>query len=134
MTELKQNGNVFASMKTLSQCLVTTCFIIALLTGCKNPEVGAYKTLGSIAITVNASKKAFEDYRSKHPVSADVEATAKRTYQSYQRLMAVAEVAQKQFSSGGDKTVWENAFASVVASGNDFLALVRIYIPKTPTI
>ena len=113
----------------MKNILLVTLVVCSLLCGCKSQQGSAYKTLGTIAITVNAAKHAFYDYRATHPVPAEVEAKAKTTYETYQKSMAIAETVEKQFVANGDNTVWLNALGAVTASGNQFLDLVRVFVP-----
>lgn len=118
----------------MKKILLITFIVSSLLCGgCSTWNRTAYKTLGTIALTVNTAKHAYEDYRDKPPGHYDkaTDDKLKAMYLHYQATMAVAEKAQASLSSGViDKPAWQSIFNAVSASADEIVNLVRQFNPS----
>lgn len=117
-------------MKTKITILAMAALLVCgFLCGCKSPELTAYKTLASIALTVNTAKHAYEDYRALGSVTPEQDAKIKAAYLQYQGAFKVAEDIQKSLAGNADKTLYMQLIQSVEAVSGDFLNLVAQFVP-----
>lgn len=113
--------------------LFITFLVTSLLCGCQTPERTAYRTLGSIAITVDTAVQSYYHYRDATPAhyNADLDAKIKEGYLHYQAAMKVAQKAQESFKTGIlTEDVWEASLNAVSASAADIVSLIRSFLPK----
>lgn len=96
-----------------------------LIAGCKTaPEIVAYKTLGSIAISVQGATQAYYSYRDAKPgnVPPVIDDKLKSAYAQYQAAFAIAEQAQKIVGPKG--TIDPSVMANVTTASSSFIFLV----------
>lgn len=106
--------------------MVAGLFLISFM-ACKTaPETVAYKTLGSIAISVQGATHAYYDSRDHNPskVSPELDSALKKAYLRYQEAFNVAEAAERVALAGGSKTSPET-LAAVTNASAALLELVR---------
>jgi len=74
--------------------LVSLLALVVFLVGCNtvSPEAAAYKSIGVIATTVDASMLGWGDYVKAGLAKPNEEAKVKEVYQKYQASMLVAKV------------------------------------------
>lgn len=96
------------------------------MSACKStPETVAYKSLGSIAISVHAATQAYWDYRDANPgkISADLDNKLKSAYLQYQQAFAAAEAAEKIAKASGAPPD-PSSISNVSNAASSFTALV----------
>lgn len=119
----------------MQKILIITFAVMVLLCGCKSgPEVVAYKTIGTIALSVNGAKHAYETYRAAGKVTVEQDLQVRSLYLKYQGAMKVAEDLQKSVKTNGDKALYDQIVASVNAVSSDFMAAVALYVPSSKPI
>lgn len=107
--------------------------LIALvwLTACANLERNTYRTLGSLAVTVDGAMNGWGDYvRNGHGNIAQHTAV-KQAYGNYQGAMRVAQTAVTAYRLNPDERELSKALAVASASAGDLTRLIYSLINPT---
>lgn len=87
-----------------------------MVAGCKSPEAAAYKSLGTIAVTVQGTMETWGQYvRAGHASDKD-RAEVKAIYQHYQHAMKFAESSlnlSRHIENDRDKLDWPKLVSQV---------------------
>lgn len=106
---------------------------LLFITGCKNttPEQASYRTIGTIAHTVDVTMKSWGDYVATGQASASDEVQVKGAYTKYQAAMHAAKsvVASVGSQPEGESAISVAMSALSDASG-DLVAMINEFIPK----
>jgi hypothetical protein len=107
--------------------------LVLFATGCKTPEVTAYRTLGTTAAAVDRAMLAWGDYVRAGLATADDEVKARRLYSSYQSAMAVAKQAVmslKSTQSDPNSPAWIRALDAVDAASAELISFINSFRAK----
>ncbi len=111
-------------MKTVRQLF--SLLLLAALLGCATPEKGAYRTIGTITVSVDAAMNGWGDYVRTGQATAQDEARVKAVYEHYQAAMRLARVTvftSKTQPEGA--TTLDNALATAQASSGQLISLIQ---------
>lgn len=113
----------------MHQAVIATAlasFLALGTVGCQTvtPEQAAYRTLGTIAQSVDSGMKAFGEWVALgKATAADVE-KAKALYTKYQAAMRVAKDAALTVKQDPQAGTWDIALTTVEAAAGDLLTLI----------
>ena len=105
--------------------ILIACLSLAF-TGCKSPEQGAYRTIGSIAQTVDVAMKTYGDLYRAGLVTTDDQVRVRAAYSSYQATMKIARaVVFTAKDSPENQSAYITAIDSVAAASGELIALIH---------
>lgn len=127
------NDNIRRLLNTLLVTLLlsaSVCFVGVTFNGCGTPVQTAYKTEGTIVVTVDGAMSAWQDYVvAGHATRAQDEAV-RSAYGKYQAAMTLALNATAAASGTGTNPAdMQTKIKNVSAFAADFVALVSKFIP-----
>lgn len=98
---------------------------IVAFAGCTTVKTNAGKTLASVAVTVDASMKAWAALVVAGQTNPQQEANVKAYYARYQQAMVVARSAYAILATTGDATQWKIASTELINSQNAITGAVE---------
>jgi Mrp family chromosome partitioning ATPase len=117
-------------MKTMRQLF--SLLLLAALLGCATPEQSAYRTIGTITVSVDGTMNGWGDFvRAGHAEPAD-EARVKAAYERYQSAMRLARIAviTSKTQPDGASTL-QTALATTQAASGQLIGLIQTLLqPK----
>ncbi len=119
-------------MKTNNRFTIFAMLTLAvtLLFGCASTERAAYKSIGTVAISVDAGMKAWAQYVVDGKSTAEQEVKVKAGYVKYQAAMRVAEAAIRAYKADPNtRTFMETAVDVASASASELIELVHLFMP-----
>lgn len=119
-----------ASGVATAALLLAVLLPIAALSGCSTPERTAYRSLGTIAVTVDGAMNGWGEYvRAGRATGAD-QAKVRSAYERYQSAMRIAEQAQLAAAAAPDnQSSYVTAVSAVSAAADEIVALIHSFIP-----
>lgn len=115
---------------------VVSLWLLLVCFGCEtnNLEQTAYKTVGAVTITVDASMNAFGDYVRAGQATAEQQATVKTTYERYQQIMKSTHRAVIAYKvAPEDATQLDAALRAFEIAGGELISLIRQFTtPVSP--
>lgn len=113
--------------------LVLIGSIAVFATGCKTPEQGAYRTIGTVSVSVDAAMNGWGDYVRAGKATPEQEAKVKAGYVKYQSAMRVAKITVASYRAQPDGASRLNAAVdALAASGSEIVTLVQLFTKGTP--
>jgi hypothetical protein len=107
--------------------------IAAFATGCKTPEQGAYRTIGTVAVSVDAAMNGWGDYVRAGKANPEQEMKVRDGYAKYQSAMRVAKITVASYKAQPDGTSRLNAAVdALAASGSEIVTLIQLFTKGTP--
>jgi len=104
---------------------------LALAIGCSSPQQAAYRTTGSVVITVDAAMNGWGDYVRAGLSKPDEEAKVKAAYEKYQGTIRLARTLTDSFvNNAGDKDTLNVAFTAVDQAKNQLIDLIQSFRTK----
>jgi hypothetical protein len=101
--------------------------VTILVAGCKSPEQGAYRTIGTVAQTVDVSMKTYGDAYRAGLVTADEQAKVKAAYEHYQQTMRIARAAVVTAKAApAEQAAFYTAMQTVEAASADLITLINL--------
>lgn len=120
--------------------LILALLVACLTFGCKSPEAVAYKSIGGIAITVDAALSAFGDYYDATMPTATPSTAAAlekrraqlgKSYQKYQDAMIVAQrIVSEAQRVPEEQRSFQDALNVIAATASDVVSLVESWTGK----
>ena len=119
-------------MKPLPDCgvlwvLALSALIIGLCSSCvttSDPEILAYRTIGTVAHTVDATMNGWGDWVRGGKATAGDQAKVKTAYQSFQSAMVATESAVVAYRNGTNKNMLEASIEVLQAAANAVMTMV----------
>lgn len=106
--------------------------VLAVSYGCANPELAAYRTTGTVVVTVNDAMNAFADAWVAGMVTQQQKAQVDAAYDKYYAAIQVQRVAVAAFKAnqaqGGTNTL-NIAVASLASAEGNILSLIYQFLP-----
>lgn len=103
---------------------MTVLGLVWLLTACATFESNAYKTLGTVAVTVDAAMNGWGDYVRLGKATRQQELVVRDAYEDYQLAMSLASAAVTAYRSSGNKPPLEAAMAGLDTAKNEIIDLI----------
>ena len=120
--------NIAGKVGILCAALVITAL------GCKTtPEVTAYRSIGSIAATVDGCMNGWGNYVRAGLASTNEEATVKSAYETYQLAMRAARAAVTVARGSTNTSAWITTADALAAASADVFAIVTKYTTAAPS-
>lgn len=111
--------------KKLNIAIVALASLVLL--GCASFQTNAGKSLVTITKTVDAAMQGWAIWVSLGKATPDQQAKVKAAYEKYQVAELAAEHVYVALSTNADKTPWQQAYAVLVATQGDLLALLKAF-------
>lgn len=107
--------------------------LLAALLGCATPEQGAYRTIGTITVSVDTSMNVWGDAVRAGRTSPDDQARVRAAYEHYQSAMRLARVTVITTTSQPEgATKLETTLATAEAASGQLISLIQTLLqPKT---
>lgn len=107
---------------------IVLCAILALVAnGCKTPEQGAYRTIGTLANAVDVSMKTYGDAYRAGLITPDEQVKVRAAYEHYQRTMRIARAVVKSAKAAPESAAGLNtALTAVEAASADLITLIHL--------
>jgi hypothetical protein len=117
----------------MNRYIAVLSVVFAFAIGCATLEQSAYRSIGSVAVTVDASMQAWGDVVRAGQATAEQEATVRAVYVRYQAAMRTAQSALMAYkiSSGQNKTELNIALDVLDGAAADIVALIRQFTKET---
>lgn len=113
--------------------LVLIGSIAVFATGCKTPEQGAYRTIGTVSVSVDAAMNGWGDYVRAGKATPEQEIKVKAGYVKYQTAMRVAKITVASYKAQPDgATRLNSAVDALSAAGSEIVTLVQLFTKGTP--
>lgn len=123
---MKTKNALFITAIYAMLSMAIPAFIAApVLTGCSTPEQTAYRSIGSIAATVDGAMQGWGEWVRAGRATDGQQAQVRKAYGEYQAVMRVARVAAmaaKDYPAG--EASYTAAIAAVSASADDLVSLL----------
>ena len=107
--------------------LLTLIAALVIFTGCKTPEQGAYRTIGSLAHTVDVSMQVYGDLYRAGLVTAEEQVRVREAYSSYQATMRVARsIVSTAKDAPEDQSTYLTAIDAAASASGELVALIQL--------
>lgn len=104
--------------------------MLALMVGCANPEVTAYRAVGVTAV-VDGAMNGWGDYVRAGKASDKEQTAVKSAYEKYQKAMAIAKTAAITIKTAPDgEKAFDTALRTADLAAGEIIALVRVLIKQ----
>jgi hypothetical protein len=103
---------------------ITLIGLMWMLVGCTTFEQNTYKTLGTVAITVDATMNGWGDYVRMGKATPEQEQSVRDAYGKYQIAMRLANTAITTYRLSGDKPALETALAALNSAKDEIITLI----------
>lgn len=115
--------------------LILLPLLFVLMTGCASLEQNAYRTVGSVTITVEAARAAFIDYVNTGKSNAEEQAGVRALYERYQASMRVMKSAVMKYRETGNEGTLQGAMRGASDSASAFISAVNQFTkPNMPPV
>ena len=107
--------------------LAFSAMIIGLCASCvttSDPEILAYRSIGTVAHTVDASMNGWGDWVRAGKATAGDQAKVKTAYEGYQAAMVATESAVVAYRNGADRNALEASIEALKAAANAVMTMV----------
>src|SRR5947209_3517875 len=109
----------------LLQCIAAA----ALLAGCREPETAAYRTIGTVIVTVDSAMNAYRDACRSGLIASNLQEQVHAAYDTYhQALLMESNAVVTLKSTGNTKPIYQAA-ALVTATSAQVIGLVQQFLP-----
>lgn len=114
------------TLPPLNKLPLLLALAMVALAGCKTPEQGAYRTIGTISVSVDAAMNGWGDYVRAGKATDTEQASVRAGYEKYQTTMRATKlvVASYQAQPDGAKRL-DTALAAIEASGAEIITLIQ---------
>ena len=119
----------------MNRYIAVLCVVFAFAIGCATLEQSAYRSIGSVAVTVDAAMNSWGDWVRAGQSAPEQEATVRVAYARYQSAMRTANSALTAYriSAGQNKTELNIALDVLDGSAADLMQLIRSFQKKAVT-
>lgn len=137
-TPLTPSGPSVPSVPTTSTIpLLLLCSILAIGSGtaCRSPEQTAYRTIGTVAVTVDAAMNTWGDYVRVGYSTSDQEAKVRLNYERYQHTISLMRNYINSYAAvdqDPSRTTVRKLLDDIDASAADLIALVHTFTRPRP--
>lgn len=112
-------------MKTKIVLLLPLLFL--LMTGCASLEQNAYRTVGSVTITVDAAMQAFGAHVRSGASNAEEQAAVRALYERYQASMKVAKAAVMAYRETRNEGTLRGGLQAASDSASAVVSAVNLF-------
>lgn len=103
--------------------------LVMFLTGCANWKQAAYKSTGTVVITVDAAMTAWASYVATGQTKPEQEVKVKAAYEKYQSAALTVISAGQAATTNETRALFDVAVAIASATQADLVALVKSFLP-----
>ena len=112
-------------MKTITTIL--SIWLLVIFAGCKTPEQGAYRTLGTLATAVDVSMSVYGDAYRSGLITPEEQLQVRAAYERYQTSMRIVRAAQQTAKASPEgASRFTTALTAVEAASSDLITLIHL--------
>lgn len=98
-----------------------------VLLGCASFQTTAGKSLVTVTQTVDAAMQGWSIWVNMGKATPDQQAKVRAAYEKYQAVELAAEHAYVALSANPDRAIWQQAYAALLATQGDLVAIITAF-------